>query len=189
VSINYQPLEPARFVETIKEGRRQIEIPARRNWFVLLFLCFWLTAWTIGGGAAIFQLFTEFQPFLIIWLCMWALGWLFAAVTIGWQLSGREIVRVVNSDLELGYRIFGYERTKLYRGADLRDLASTPTIPSIFQYTQLSVPFFKQGNMGVITFNYGARTERFGLGLDSAEGALIVDKLLPQLPTTAKSNR
>jgi hypothetical protein len=187
VNSRYQPLESARFVETLTDGRRQIEIPARRNWFVLLFLCFWLTMWTMGGGIAIFQLLTEFQPFLLFWLCAWALGWLYAAATIGWQLTGREIVRVINADLEVGYRLLGIERMKLYRGSEVTDLSSSPSLPSLFSNAQISVPFFKQGNFGIISFNYGARTQRFGSGLDPAEGKLIVEKLQAQLPLSVRA--
>jgi len=37
------------------DGVEQIRIPTRRNWFVLLFLCFWICGWTAGGIAAMYQ--------------------------------------------------------------------------------------------------------------------------------------
>src|SRR5438874_5491060 len=90
----------ARFIQEQVEGVEQLRIPTRRNWFVLLFLSVWLTGWTFGGFAAVYGLLTQFSFFILIWLCGWAAGWCFAAITIGMQISGSEIIRVVGRDLE-----------------------------------------------------------------------------------------
>jgi hypothetical protein len=83
-------IEPqgSRFVPELVDGVEQVRIPLRRNWFVLLFLCFWICGWTVGGIAAIYQVAANFDWFLLFWLGGWALGWLFAAATIASQLAG-----------------------------------------------------------------------------------------------------
>lgn len=68
----------------------QIRIPMRRNWFILLFIGFWICGWTVGGVAAMYQVSQDFDWFLIFWLGGWALGWIFAAATICSQIAGSE---------------------------------------------------------------------------------------------------
>lgn len=50
-------IEPqsSRFIRERVEGVEQLRIPMRRNWFILLFLGFWICGWTVGGIVAIDQ--------------------------------------------------------------------------------------------------------------------------------------
>src|SRR4051812_19316099 len=82
-----------RFIQERVDGVEQIRIPMRRNWFILLFISFWICGWTVGGIAAIHQVSRNFDWFLIFWLGAWALGWVFAAATICSQIAGSEIIR------------------------------------------------------------------------------------------------
>lgn len=49
----YEELAQARFLRRFEDGADEIVIPARHNWFMLPFLCFWIAMWTVGGFAAI----------------------------------------------------------------------------------------------------------------------------------------
>jgi hypothetical protein len=182
--MRYEEPQGPRFQTMFENGAEEIRIPARRTLFVLLFLPFWLAGWTAGGIAAIGQLLATGQLFLVLWLCLWAVGWVFAAATIGWMISGREIVRMIGGDLEVGYRLFGYERKKRYRGSAISGLAAAP-VSDLFRRSQFSVPFLMRQQTGSVRFDYGARTVYFGAGLDEAEGRLIVDKLGRKLPSAA----
>jgi hypothetical protein len=180
----YEELEKERFKTLIVDGREQIEIPARRNWFVLLFLMFWLTMWTFGGIAAIISLLSKFSLFVIFWLCGWAVAWIFVAATISWQLTGRELVSTVGMDLELGHQMFGLKRMKLYRGSDILKLMVDAPGNSMFNF-QFSVPFYHGANFGKLKFDYGAKTFRFGSGVEEAEARTILAKIAPKIPSSA----
>lgn len=93
----FEPLPQARFRIEADEGVEWVVSCARRNWFILPFLAFWLTIWTFGGIAALTALFTGDigeRWFVAVWLVFWALGWMFAASWIGWQVRGRSQIGV-----------------------------------------------------------------------------------------------
>lgn len=95
----YVEPQPTRFLQERIDGLEQIRIPMRRNWFILLFVGFWICGWTVGGIAAIYQVSQDFDWFFVFWLGGWALGWVFAAATICSQVAGSEIIRVVGKTL------------------------------------------------------------------------------------------
>jgi hypothetical protein len=160
-----------------------VRIPARRSWFVLPFLLFWITMWTAGGCMAIYSLATDFQRFVLIWLVGWTAGWLFAASTISWQLSGAELLRVDGGDLHRTVRMWGYRKERVYRGSEVRQLAASPA--SLFQLQQATYPPLFNVPMGGAKFRYGGRMVHIAAGLDEAEGGAIVLWLAERLPFAA----
>ena len=185
--MGYEALGEPRFVvEQTPEGEL-VRIRARRQVFVLLFLPVWLAGWTFGGVAAITQLAHQFNPFLCFWLCGWAVGWVFVTVTLCWMIFGSETLRIVDRDLELGLRIGPWTRRKVYQGSRITGLrASAQNDP--FAAFRLSGPFMRNAQGGAVQFNYGARTIRAAVGLDEAEGELIVERLRARLPASAVSS-
>jgi hypothetical protein len=173
-----------RFVVDRVDGVEQLRIPNRRNWFAIVFLSFWLVMWTFGGIAAMLEVARTGEPFLYVWLCGWAAGWIFAALTIGTQLAGAEIIRVQGQDLETSNG-FGFLRsTRRYRGSDIRDLSSSN--PSAFgmPFRMPSLPFVKPF-AGAVKFHYGASTVYLASSSEEAEGQMIVAWLKPRLPGAA----
>lgn len=173
----------ARFVQERVDGAEQIRIPMRRNWFVLLFVAFWICMWTIGGFAAMYELSQHFDLFLVVWLAMWALGWCFAAATIGAQIAGSEIIRVAGRDLEISIGVGKLRWRRMYRGDKVRNLRSSDPNPWGFPWRMPAMPFSTR--MGAIKFDYGARTIAAAASVDEAEGRMIVDWLKPRLPRSA----
>jgi hypothetical protein len=187
MSVRYEEKKAPRFVVETVDGREQITIKAQRNLFLMLFLLVWICGWTFGGISAMKALTLGFQPFLAFWLAGWALGWVVVVATLGWMLSGAEIVRVIGSDLEVGYRLFGFTRRKLFRGGDIRDFRAYAS-PAFGRYNQSSPPFLPGNKSGCVKFSYGARTMYLGAGLDESEGRLIVDRLRKRLPAAATNS-
>lgn len=172
-----------RFIPERVDGVEQLRIPMRRNWFVLLFISFWIVMWTIGGIAAISDVIKQFNLFLIVWLGMWALGWCFAAATIATQIAGSEIIRVVGRDLETSIGAGKLRWRRLYRGDQIRNLRSSDPSPWGMPWRMPASPFnMKQG---AVKFDYGARTIAAAASVDQAEGTMIVDWLRPRLPRAA----
>lgn len=181
----YEELKSARFSVATVEGSELIRIPARRNWLLLLFVAFWLATWTIGGLVPFTALSDGFNPAILIWLASWVLGFLFAATILAWQLAGVEFLQIVHGDLEVGYSFPGFERSRLYRGGEIRSLAAASSNDMFAMFNWGFPPFLNWTRPGSIKFNYGARTIRAAAALDEAEGQMIVEHLLRRLPASA----
>jgi hypothetical protein len=179
--MSYVPLEQARFtIEPTLEGE-VLTIPAVRNIFIMLFMSFWLTMWTIGGIAAMGTLMLRFELFLVFWLMAWALGWLAASSTLAWMFAGKQVLRVVDQDLEVGLKILGFERRKVYQGREVRQIGVAPVTDWPMRRGP-QLPFGVFGATGAVQFTYGARTRFLAAGMDQAEAGQIVDWLKKRLP-------
>lgn len=182
--MRYEEPKSARFSIERDDGVEVIRIPAAKNWLALLFLIFWLTIWTLGGGVAAWQAVRTFEPFLFVWLVFWAAGWIFAASTIAWQLTGSETLRVANGDLIYGYRLAGISRERAYRGNLIRALSASAGAPFWMTFRFAYPPFLPQ-QWGAIKFRYGGRSVQLLQGLDEAEGEALVDALGKKMPASA----
>ncbi|HEY5710668.1 MAG TPA: hypothetical protein VIT38_02135 [Allosphingosinicella sp.] len=181
----YVAVKPPRFEIEQGMGGERVRIRARRNVFALLFFPFWLSIWTIGGVAAVGEFLRTGEPFLAIWLCGWAAGEIFVGGALAWMIWGSELIGVTGGDLEIGQRLFGWTRSRLYRGRDVGHLSAAESNP--FGRYQFSIPFLMRSWTGAIKFSYGGRTVYAAQGLDEAEGRMIVERLLRHLPQGAAS--
>lgn len=190
----FVPISKARHRTELVSGIEWTVVRARKNWFALPFLCFWLTGWTLGGGAAIYGLITGQMGerlFLALWLIGWALGWLFAATSILWQIGGRSMVAVTEGALVHAWHMPFFSREKHYDGGEIRNLRSGDT-GGFFRWGGSmgdAPPFLPSLASGSVKFDYGARTVQLFPGLDEAEGVAIVARLAPRLPATAVAIR
>jgi hypothetical protein len=180
----YVEPQSSRFVQERIDGAEQIRIPMRRNWFVLIFLSFWICGWTIGGVAAMYEVSRDFNWFLVFWLGGWALGWAFAAVTIASQIAGSEIIRVLGRDLETSIGVGRIRWRRLYRGDHIRNLRSSDPNPMGWPFRFQQTNIFRP-RAGAIKFDYGSQTICAATSAEEAEGRMVVDWLRPRLPRTA----
>jgi hypothetical protein len=154
----------------------EISIPSRRNWFVILFLPLWLGGWAMGEISAIQSLLRgegEAGLFLVFWLLGWTVAGAFVMLTLGWQIAGREILRVEAGVLSHRRAIGPVGLTRTYDLAHVKDLRVAP-VPLTWQGRQ-SNPFDISG--GPIAFDYGAKTLHVGAGVDEAEAKGLVDTI------------
>ncbi len=98
-------------VESLDTATR-ITIPSRKNWFIILFLGFWLMGWAFGEimvlgiiGTSVFAAavgktpdasagFLGVSGFLLFWLAGWTVGGGYAIYLFLWQVTGKEVVDV-----------------------------------------------------------------------------------------------
>jgi hypothetical protein len=180
----YVEPQSGRCIREQVNGVEQIRIPMRRNWFLLLFIGFWICGWTVGGVAAMYEVSEHFDLFLVFWLAMWALGWLYAAATLGSQIAGSEVIRVVGRDLEISIGIGKLRWRRLYRGDHIRFLDSSDPNPMGWPFRFQQTNIFRP-RAGAIKFDYGSQTIYAASSADEAEGRTIVDWLRPRLPRSA----
>jgi hypothetical protein len=180
-----EPESPRFTLENTPNGLQAI-VPARKNVFVLLFMCVWLCGWVFGEVNAIRELLapSESTPnlFLMVWLAGWTLGGAFALGTLAWQLAGREVISIGNATLEHRVEAFGVGRTRTYRLSEVKDLRATEYSSNPFTNQAAWFPPVTGSGMGPVAFDYGARTMRLALALEEAEAKLLVSKLASRLP-------
>ena len=111
-----------------------------------VFMLAWFGVWTVGGGVAIY-------------------AWL-------WQLMGKEILAARGQTLTVRRDIGGFGLNKEYSLIQMRDLRIRPVGVTPFEFSS-SFQLWGVGG-GVIAFDHGERTYRFGAGLDETEAKQVV---------------
>lgn len=158
------------------EGLR-IVVPGRRSLFVIGFLAFWICGWGVAEFMVAKQVVTGDAPpdgelFMLAWLGVWTLGGGVAIYAWLWQVMGKEIVLVRGQTFRTRRDVGGFGFDKEYDLVQMRDLRVGPIVLSPVNVSS-SLQLWGVGG-GVISFDCGARTYRFGAGLDEAEAKQIV---------------
>lgn len=69
----------------------------KRNWFAIVFLGIWLTAWSCGMLMVSGILLTgNGEPFLFIWLTAASVGWVIAVYVLVQQIKGKPVSKGTN---------------------------------------------------------------------------------------------
>lgn len=178
--MNYVEPRKARHRVEIVDGREQLTIPFRRNWFAMLFLPLWLCGWLFGELGAITEISRSFQPFLALWLCVWTIGGAFAVAMWVAQFGG-ERLRVANRDLEVSVGVGPVRRTWRYRGKAIENLMAWAPDDDAFGFRRNQRPFWLRPRSGAVKFDYGADSIFLATGVDEPEGRMIVDWLARRL--------
>jgi hypothetical protein len=159
----------------------RIVVRAKRHILILLFLMFWLGAWTVGGLTAFSVVLSETGDdesrwFMIFWLCGWAVGWVAVACLLVWMAFGKEALEVNSRGLIKVLKAPYPLRKWRYDPAWLGAIHSHPAKPSGAFDNKLTalLPF---GSYGTVQIDYGQSTIHFGALLDAAEANAIVAEL------------
>ena len=164
---------------TIEDGLEGLRFvfPSQRNIFVMIFLPVWMVGWFFGEISAIKSLRNgeEFSLFLMTWLTFWTFGGISAAFNLLWMLAGKEIVRINSGVLVHGREILGFGFSKKYDLAQISNLRVSPIPASHGDRKSKNSQFGLFG--GVVAFDYGAKTVRFGGSIEEAEGKMVVDRI------------
>lgn len=162
----------------------EISIPAKKRFFISLFLIFWLGGWAVGEMSAINQIMGSESPgpFIIFWLGGWTLGGLFAFAVLAWSMAGQEVITITPSSLTISRRVFGLGRTKSYDATQIRKMRVSPTNMSMSD-PRAAFQHWGIGG-GPVAFDYGASTVNFGAGIDESEAQTIVDRIRPRVPSS-----
>jgi hypothetical protein len=166
-------------------------IPPKRNWFIILFMGFWLCLWAAGEIMVPIQFLKGEIPgitevFVLAWLGVWTVGGAFAIYLWLWNLMGRQIITMHGDTLTARRDMGGYGFSKEYDLTHVRDLRVSARGSNAWDYSA-SLEFLGLGG-GLVAFDYDAKTYRLGAGLDEAEAKLVVKKITDHY-SFAKSNR
>ena len=175
-------------------------IPSKKNWFLILFLGFWLCGWAVGEiavlgtiGSEIIQIISgqettgEFivslagSGFLLIWVTVWTVGGAYAIYTWLWNISGKEILEISATSISITYKVGSFGKPKEYLQEHVKDLRSTP-IPSEGLWGISRRKNLWGRGPGSIAFDYGAKTINAGTSCDEAEAKMILSELYTAYP-------
>jgi hypothetical protein len=175
------PAKPRAQVVDEPSGLR-VTIPARRNWFLLFFLPVWLAGWVVGEVAVGGKLFTDPPSgsegfFLLVWLVFWTIGGVLFTFFWLWNLAGREVVTLDEEALTIRYALGSAGWSRRFDRREVRDLRASQSVSMDFR----SSLGWWLGGFGTVAFDYGARTYRFGRGIDEAEAKQVVAELRRRL--------
>ena len=110
----------------------------------------------------------------------WALGMIlasaYAIAVLLWLLFGVEVIKVDHAGIKTRRQVFGLGRTRDYEGDHIRRLRAAPMVYAITYRSNFTSEYLGWAG-GQIAFDYGAKTARFGSGLDEAEARMIVDAI------------
>lgn len=176
-------IEVPRPRSTITETRNGLEIviPAKRNNSLLAFMGFWLIGWAVGEVAALHTLIlggakeelTLVTIFLLAWLGFWTVGGASAIGSWLWMLRGKERITLQATHLTIKKDLFGFGRLREY---DLQHISKLRVAPATFNMSAPASAWESWGaGGGVVAFDYGPTTVRFGSSIDEAEGLQIVE--------------
>jgi hypothetical protein len=172
----------------------QIIIPAKRNWFIILFVGGWLGGWLVGE---IFALGTvtglsgEGGPgrlFVLFWLILWTGGGFFAFKIFLWNLIGSEMITVGQGGLKIdkkGALLFKAKTYDLNEVKNIRTQDDSFGDVGLFGIRPSAVGAFRAA--GTIRFDYGLQTVRFAQGIDEAEAKFVLEKLKERHLLTEKN--
>ena len=159
----------------------EIVIPARRNFFTIAFIGFWLIGWACGEVFAIRQLFVVGKSpdfpglFLLAWLGGWTVGGGFAIYAWLWTVVGKERIILRPGTLATKREVLGFGRSREYDLSHVSNVRISQQSHNPFDFGSGMRSLGIGG--GMIAFDYGAKTFRFGASIDEVEAEDIVEEL------------
>lgn len=113
---------------TITETYNGIEIivPAKKQWFVIIFLGLWLCFWSVGEFFAVKTIFTgkigiATGVYLFVWLSGWTYGGFFAFKSFWWIIAGQEVISFTKNDFIINKKGAFFYKATTYGTADAKN--------------------------------------------------------------------
>ena len=123
--------------------------------------------------------------FDLVWLTLWTIGGAFAIFTFLWQIVGREEIEVAAYSITSSQVVLFFRRSKEYSSEHIKDLRTSPMGMNEMHNWSRSLVIYGIGG-GILVFDYGAGTIRFGSGIDEAEGKQIIAEIQQKYPQYKK---
>ncbi|AMR30698.1 hypothetical protein A0256_04310 [Mucilaginibacter sp. PAMC 26640] len=169
----------------------EIEIPGKRNYFILLFFSAWMVGWFFGETSAASSIASGDGPgwFLTIWLAGWSLGGIFVISTILFMLLGKEIIAAGKGTISIRNRVWFFLPAKVYDLNEVKHIRASEefSMYNSFRFGRSQSGVLSNFNSGTVKFDYGLKTVRFGNDLDEAEARYIIEKLKSKKILTEKN--
>ncbi|MFP4498475.1 MAG: hypothetical protein ACLFQV_09725 [Vulcanimicrobiota bacterium] len=200
------PIMPGSKVEFGQTNRGlEIFIPTEKQWFVVGFLCVWLTGWLMGEIFAVTSivkiLIKTIQTgkisgdifgmlFLVVWVTFWTIGGFFALRAVLEFLIGNEIITIANDEFKIAYKIKNWGLEKKYKISGIRNLRKADASGYMGAPAENSGLFSQNrifANKKYLCFDYNQNKIEFGKGLKIHEREKLYS-LLKECVSLAEKN-
>jgi hypothetical protein len=166
-------------------GGIRVVIPARRRWFLSAFMSLWLVFIASAAVPATRDILRSYQRYPTVFVTLWVAAWVLVVASVvaalAWYLAGKEVVLAAGSTLAVRREALGVGRTREYDLAHVRNLRVAPVPRGPFE---VGSGLWGMGG-GLVAFDYGAKTHRFGEGLEEAEAGDVTEEIRRRLPSGA----
>ena len=158
----------------------EITISKRRNWFAVIMqtfsLIFWtlLTVYFVNGTVGD----PSNLPVLLFFLLTFGSFTVFMFYLFLYVTFGEEKLVFTGNSISIALILLKFKRKRIYNLLYLSRLR-------VLQITESS---FSTGNWPSLAFDYGSRTVRFGRGMDEAEAAQILERVIAKFPQYRSSS-
>jgi hypothetical protein len=179
---------PLKFQFTVVRNHRRIrvEIPAKRRWGLWVLLTVFLGIWVVGEVAPLLSFLRDDTPspqavFLVIWLTFWTAAGAYMLYAWAWHLGGQEVIELDDRTLTKKRELFGLGIPRKFNIAEITDLRILPqSLPMRETEERLTVMMAEFWGLrgGIMAFDYGAKTYRFGFGVDEPEAQELMATLV-----------
>jgi hypothetical protein len=160
-------------------NRYELTIAAKRSWFWRILGAYWLMCWLAGAVAlpSVVMSAANRPPVALIalFLAFWLISGGGFCYLVLWRLIGREVVTVESGRLTIRRSVLGLGRTRMYDVSQIHDLRPSGLFGSFDNWSGMMKFYGLTG--GVVAFDYGDETIRFGVHLDEAEAREVVRDL------------
>ena len=172
-------------INEIPDGVELI-IPVKKNWTLISYLCFPLAITCFILMVLGHSFFDNFKrtappiPFLVIFLLFSVFSIFTTIRNLRWLLFGREVITFKNGviTIEKNGALFVKSVTyDLNEAVDFRVQDDGNDYTNNFWYYNRYPLSLIKNSGGVIRFDYGLKTIKFGNGIDEAEAKFILKKL------------
>ena len=160
----------------------EIIVPAKRNWFIVAFLSFWLCVWLCAEIFVPTMMFgidsTAPKLFMLVWFCGWTAGGFFAGCTWWWNVMGKEVITISRGVLTV-VKKGSISKTKSYDLNEAKNFRAQEDFADDFAFgrRRRGMNPWNVASEGTIRFDYGMETVRFGDKLYQAEAEYILQRL------------
>jgi hypothetical protein len=165
--------------------RFSIEVPPKRNLFVIILILIWLVGWVKGELFAFDMLIESYEEgcksddllFYILYIIGWTVGGLLVIRSLLWIIAGKEII-IFSKDQLIVSKKRAFLRPKVYDLKEIKNFDLNPgTDSGDFFGVRHNMDMLRVESKGMFKFNYGKKTIKIANGLDENEGRLILNKI------------
>ncbi len=155
-----------------------ITIPSVKNWFIIAFVGFILSTWSIGIIIAIVSALVGGNIpaiAIMLMLCFWAAFMIIPFRVFLWTVMGKEILTFEAGVLTLEKKWLLFYKPKSYDLNEARNFrVQEDPLTGIMPFGMRPFGIFRMGNSGTMRFDYGFQTIKFGDSIDEAEANYIL---------------
>ena len=192
--MTFDKIPKPRYLKETLPKQFRLQIPSQRNWFMVLFLGFWMIAWAaveiiftgilfLGLAQGVSSVFTEatatgLSPLVILLLTTWIVIWtVVGAITFYiwlWQIKGVEEILISPDSLCIKKTTPVWTQSKSYFLQEVKSLNLLSPQKTIWNTLLMSCGIISFGSLG---FEYGESIVQFGIGLDESVAQQIFEDI------------